>query len=120
MLAVFISGCILPGGLLKTVGWEPLNEEGTAAKIKGRLILTNRDTLDWTSFVYDTEIHEYPDEYQYKVDGVLTKEKYIINFEADLYGLDPETTYHFRAGAGFWQYNRHEGNSFIMLNTQKI
>ena len=116
LLAVLFSGCIIPSGLLSTEGWEPLNDEGTAAKLKGRLFLSNQDSLNWTGFVYDTEYHDSPEEYQYKIDGVLTTEKYIINFEADLYDLDPDTTYHFRAIAGYWMHNPNDGN--IYYNTR--
>lgn len=90
----FFSGCVRPW-VIETLGWEHINEEGTAVRIWGRLKLTE-NSQNWNQgFVWDIESHKNWEDYQYR--------QWADNFAAlglfslDIYNLSRTTEYHYRA-----------------------
>jgi hypothetical protein len=61
-----LSGCIGPNAIT-TWGWDHINDEGTASRIWGHLVLSE-NFLNWNAwFVYDTESHTNWEDYNNRV-----------------------------------------------------
>jgi hypothetical protein len=87
-------GCIQPNPV-NTLGWDHVDEGGTAARIWGQLILTE-SVENWKEgFVWDTQAHDNWQDYASKVwaDNYVA----INRFSVDIESLDRFTVYHYRA-----------------------
>ena len=90
----FLSGCISPWAIT-TWGWDHVNDEGTAARLWGRLVLTE-NFQNWKAwFVYDIEKHSKWENYAYRVEADSYHD--LNFFSVNLYNLSRSTEYHFRA-----------------------
>jgi hypothetical protein len=89
-----LSGCIAPNAI-QTKHWEHVDNEGTAVRLWGFLVL-GQNFHNWDGyFVYDTEFHDDWQNYEFKVEA----DNYdsLNFFSVDIDGLDRGTEYHYRA-----------------------
>ena len=90
----FLSGCIGPNAI-QTKGWDHINDEGTAVKIKGFLVLSE-NFHNWNGwFVYDTESHSNWEDYDNRVEADSYDDWNY--FSVDIFNLSRTTVYHYRA-----------------------
>lgn len=89
-----LSGCIAANAI-QTKHWDHINSEGTGVRLWGFLVL-GENFHNWDGyFVYDTEMHDNWEHYEYRLEA----DNYdsLNFFSVDVYGLDRLTTYHYRA-----------------------
>lgn len=91
-----LSGCVGPWAV-KTLGWDHINDAGTAVRIWGQLTITESPDNWNEGFVWDTQFHQNWNDYQYKV---WADNHYGLGlFSLDIQNLTRSTTYHYRAFA---------------------
>jgi hypothetical protein len=89
-----LSGCVSPWAIT-TIGWDHTNEQGTAVRLWGHLVL-GQSSANWNEgFVWDTQHHNDWQNYQY-LSWADNHEGFGL-FSLDLTDLDRTTTYHYRA-----------------------
>ncbi len=88
------SGCVGPLAI-DTLGWDHMNEEGTAVKIWGQLTVSESSDNWNEGFVWDTEYHEDWQDYLYRswADNYCGLGLFSLNIQ----NLDRTTAYHYRA-----------------------
>lgn len=88
------SGCVGPWAI-DTLGWDHINEEGTAVRLWGQLTITE-SADNWNEgFVWDTEPHDDWQDYLYR--GWADNHGGLGLFSLDIPDLNRTTTYHYRA-----------------------
>lgn len=88
------SGCVGPWAI-DTLGWDHMNEEGTAVRIWGQLTVTEAGDNWNEGFVWDTEFHDDWQDYLYR--GWADNHAGLGTFSLNIQNLNRNTTYHYRA-----------------------
>lgn len=89
-----LSGCVRPW-VIDTLGWDHINDEGTAVRIWGRLKITE-NSQNWNEgFVWDIEPHTDWQDYQYRA----WADNYgaVGLFSLEIHNLSRTTKYYYRA-----------------------
>jgi len=88
------SGCVGPWAI-DTLGWEHLNLEGTAVRIWGQLTVSESSDNWNEGFVWDTEVHQNWEDYEYRVwaDNHAGLGLFSLNID----NLTRTTEFHYRA-----------------------
>ena len=90
----FLSGCVRPW-VIDTLGWDHLNQEGTAVRIWGRLKVTESPDNWNEGFVWDIESHKDWQDYQYR--GWADNHGAVGLFSLEIPDLNRTTKYYYRA-----------------------
>ncbi len=90
----FLSGCVRPW-VIDTLGWEHINQEGTAVRIWGRLKVTESPDNWNEGFVWDIESHDDWQDYQYR--GWADNHGAVGLFSLEISNLSRTTKYYYRA-----------------------
>ncbi len=94
ILVSMFSGCVGPWAV-DTLGWDHINEQGTAVRIWGQLTITESHE-NWNEYlVWDTERHDDWRDYEFREPA----DNYGAagTFSKEITGLDRHTEYHYRA-----------------------
>ena len=90
----FLSGCI-GANAITTWGWEHINDQGTAVRLWGHLVISE-NFHNWNAwFVYDNESHTNWEDYDNRVEADNYDD--LNFFSVDIYNLSRSTEYHYRA-----------------------
>jgi len=94
MIITALSGCVDPTAI-ETRHWDHINSDGTGVRLWGFLKL-GQNFKNWDAFfVYDTERHDNWELYEYTIEADNYDQWNF--FSVDIYGLDRNTEYHYRA-----------------------
>jgi hypothetical protein len=90
----FFSGCVGPWAV-DTLGWEHINVEGTSVRIWGQLTISESPDNWNEGFVWDTELHQDWQDYQYR--EWADNHGGLGLFSLNIDDLNRTTEYHYRA-----------------------